>query len=84
MPKCTKIFHCLCGVKKIDTSATVWREAHTFPDEITTGRDLGWAMLKYLFIILGLLAKGVCSELIATLTIVVYRMVVQNNGSLIK
>ena len=62
----------------------VWREVHTFPDEITTGRDLGWAMLKYLFIILGLLAKGVCSELIATLTIVVYRMVVQNNGSLIK
>ena len=36
------------------------------------------------FIILGLLAKGVCSELIATLTIVDYRMVVQNNGSLIK
>lgn len=35
------------------------------------------------FIILGLLAKGVCSELIATLTIVDYRMVVQNNGSLI-
>lgn len=45
MPKCTKIFHCLCGVKKIDTSVTVWREAHTFPDEITTGRDQGWAML---------------------------------------
>lgn len=80
MPKCTKIFHCLCGVKKIDTSATVWREAHTFPDEITTGRDQG----NTFFIILGLLAKGVCSELIATLTIVDYRMVVQNNGSLIK
>ena len=31
--------------KRIDTSATVWREAHTFPDEITTGRDQGWAML---------------------------------------